>query len=243
MAYADFARVYDRLMADTDYPRRAAFFHTLAGRFRAPGKLLLDLCCGTGSISHLLLERGYEVIGVDRSPEMLSVAAEKYGGRVLLLCQDCRALDLYGTVDITVSALDSLNHLPDRASLCQAFERVSLFTAPGGLFLFDMNTPYKHQQVLGRHTFVTETEDLYCVWQNWLEGPDHRVEIRLDFFERRPGGAYARSGEQFAEIAFSPEEVERMLRSQGMTLLALYDAETEGEPQPDSERLLYVARK
>lgn len=136
-----------------------------------------------------LSKRGYEMIGVDASPDMLCAAQEKCaqaGAEVLFLCQPMEALDLYGTVNAAVCTLDSLNHITDPDTLREVLRRVSLFLEPGGLFVFDVNTPYKHREVLGNHTFVYDLEGLYCVWQNAYCAKDTSVEILLDFLKRRP---------------------------------------------------------
>lgn len=244
-SYEKFAQFYDQLTGNIDYPARAAYFSELIRRHHGESKLLLDLGCGTGSLSVELSRLGYEVIGVDRSADMLSVAVRKNAGLptpVLYLCQDMRRLDLYGTIDVAVSALDSLNHLASPKDLLTAMKRVSLFTEPGGIFLFDVNTPYKHREILGNNTFVYDLEEVYCVWQNSYHPDGCRVEIQLDFFERA-GDCYYRSGESFSERAYSREELEQMLREAGFGLLAVYGDDGFGEPAETTQRAVYVAEK
>ena len=203
-AYRAFAAYYDRLTREIDYPGRAAYFDRLI-RQHLPvdsGTILLDLACGTGSLSVEFSKLGYDVIGVDASPDMLAEAQQKPATRpVLYLCQTFQQLDLYGTVDVAVCALDSLNHITRLGELEQAVGRVSLFTAPGGLLLFDVNTPYKHREVLGNNTFVYDLDDLYCVWQNTTDR-QLRTRISLDFFVRRQG-AYYRESERFYERGYT----------------------------------------
>ena len=167
--YSYFAGVYDELTGNISYKERAAYFHAIIEKYRTKGPILLDLACGTGSLSVELSRLGYDVIGVDNSPEMLSVAQQKRcesGEDILFLCQDMTALDLYGTIDATVCALDSINHVTDPKAVRKIFQNVSLFTIPGGLFIFDVNTPYKHRSVLGNNTFVYDCSDVYCVWRS-----------------------------------------------------------------------------
>ena len=167
--YADFAAFYDRLTDDVGYPQRADYIAELLMEHGMKKGIVLDLACGTGSLTLELSKRGYEMIGVDASPDMLCAAQEKCakaGAEVLFLCQPMEALDLYGTVNAAVCTLDSLNHITDPDTLREVLRRVSLFLEPGGLFVFDVNTPYKHREVLGNHTFVYDLEGLYCVWQN-----------------------------------------------------------------------------
>ena len=171
--YGLFSSFYDRLMNDMDYEGRAAYLLSLFARFRPekPPDTLLDLACGSGGLSLPLAARGIDVIGVDGSDEMLARAREKAdqaGMSLLLLCQDMRELDLYGTVDGAVCVLDSLNHLCRTDDLAEVFRRLRLFIEPGGLFVFDVNTPYKHREILGDNAFVFEEEDFLCVWRNRL---------------------------------------------------------------------------
>ena len=200
--YADFAAFYDRLTDDVGYPQRAEYIAGLLAEHGVQTGMVLDLACGTGSLTLELSRRGYEMIGVDASPDMLCAAQEKCaqaGAEVLFLCQPMEALNLYGTVNAAVCTLDSLNHITDLDTLREVFRRVALFLEPGGVFVFDVNTPYKHRQVLGDHTFVYDLEGLYCVWQNAYCAEDASVEILLDFFEEEAGGSYTRYGEQFTE--------------------------------------------
>lgn len=241
-----FARYYDALTADVDYRAHGAYLKRLAehhgGRFR----LVLDLACGTGSLAVELARLGAEVIAVDGSGEMLAQAINKSAGLtppVLYLCQGMEELDLYGTVDTTLCTLDSLNHLPDREALRRVFHRVWLFTEPGGLFLFDMNTPYKHREVLGGAVFVRETPEVCCVWQNTLDPRDDSVEIQLDFFAREKGDRYRRYSECFREAAWPREEVQELLKAEGFRLLELRGDYTDAPPGPREERVVYIARR
>lgn len=242
MAYTYFANYYDRLTGNVCYPKRAAYFHKLIQEHSGSGgRLLLDLACGTGSLSAELLTLGYDVIGVDGSAEMLSVAASKAPG-ALFLCQDMAELNLYGTVDVTICALDSLNHITAAAALQTAFLRVATFTAPGGLFLFDVNTVYKHREVLANNTFFYENDDCCCVWQNEYEENEHIVHIDLDFFVKE-GERYRRESERFSERAYTAEELESFLCGAGLEVLAIYGDDSFQPPKPAAERFVYVTRK
>lgn len=246
--YGVFAQFYDRLTENVDYRRRAVYFDRLVRRF-APqwaGGLLLDLACGTGSLSLELAGLGYEVIGADGSVEMLSVAMGKEVPEeqsVLFIRQDMESLDLYGTVDVTVCALDSLNHLSGEEALERCVKGVSLFTRPGGLFLFDVNTPYKHREILAHNTFVLEPEGLCCIWRNDWSPQGDQVDIRLDFFVEESDGSYSRWEEEFSERIFSHETLVEVLHRCGMELLACYGEDSLGDPKEDDQRLVYVAKK
>lgn len=243
--YAVFAQFYDGLTKNVDYAQRADYFLSLLERVGHTPGLALDLACGTGSLTLELYRRGVDVYGVDSSVEMLSEARVKCaeaGADILFLCQKMQSLDLYGTVDTVVCSLDSLNHLDGREQLQQAFNKVSFFMDPGGWFLFDLNTPYKHEKVLGNHTFVYDMGPVYCVWQNRLGVDPGRVDIQLDFFERE-GKLYRRSREHFSEFACPTEEVLCMLQKAGFGPAQVYNELTYDPPMPDSQRLVFAAQK
>ena len=166
-SYSVFAQYYDELTSNVEYPKRAEYLLELMERLgHAPG-LTLDLACGTGSLTLELYKRGVDIYGIDGSVEMLSEARTKCaeaGADILFLCQNMLSIDLYGTVDTALCTLDSLNHLKNGEELQRVFEKVSFFMNPGGYFLFDMNTLYKHQVVLGNETYVYDMDHVYCVW-------------------------------------------------------------------------------
>lgn len=247
MSYGVFSEFYDALTANVSYDTVSQVLSSLLTRYGKSRGLLLDLACGTGSVSVRLAKKGYEVIGVDLSPEMLSEAQNKAysaGQNILFLCQDMTALDLYGTVDAAVCTLDGLCHLPDEESLQAALGKVSLFMNPGGVFLFDVNSVYKHRAVLGNNTFVYDTDDVYCVWQNTLLPDGVTVQMDLDFFEPvSDEGDYVRQSERFTERAYPRETLEAMLKKTGFTVLDVFDGYS-GKPAHDtSERLLFAVRK
>lgn len=247
MSYGVFSEFYDALTANVSYDTVSQVLSSLLTRYGKSRGLLLDLACGTGSVSVRMAQKGYEVIGVDLSPEMLSEAQNKAysaGQNILFLCQDMTALDLYGTVDAAVCTLDGLCHLPDEESVFAALQKVSLFMNPGGVFLFDVNSVYKHRAVLGNNTFVYDTDDVYCVWQNTLLSDGVTVQMDLDFFEPvSDEGDYVRQSERFTERAYPRETLEAMLKKAGFTVLDVFDGYS-GKPAHDtSERLLFAVRK
>ncbi len=244
--YSVFARYYDELTANIDYGRRAAYFNEIIGRYKSTeGSILLDLACGTGSISEEMARLGYDVIGVDNSDEMLGAALDKKfdsGLNIQYLCQDMRCLDMFGTIDITVCALDSINHLPDLNAVREVFGRVAFFSEVGGLFIFDVNTLYKHRNILADNTFTYETENVYCIWENSLVPETDEVKMHLEFFEREENGLYSRSSDSFSEKAYSEEQLEALLTETGFELVAKFGDDSFDSPAPDAQRIVYVAR-
>ena len=249
-AYGVFAQYYDALTENVGYDARAEQLHALIRKWQQPDmpdNILLDLACGTGSLSEAFARRGWDVIGIDGSEEMLSEALDKKydsGLPVQYLKQDMRRLDLFGCISVTVCALDSLNHLPQLEDVRRVMERINLFSNAGALFLFDVNTEYKHRRILADQCFVYELPDAVCVWQNHLQddAPDYPVTIRLDFFEQLTENKYRRSTEEFTERIWQPEQLNAMLAETGFTLLEVLDGDTFAPPVPETQRLLYIAR-
>jgi SAM-dependent methyltransferase len=244
--YSVFARYYDQLTANIDYKKRAAYFNDIIRKFRdAEGGILLDLACGTGSISEEMARLGFDVIGVDNSDEMLGIALDKKfdsGLNIQYLCQDMRKLDMFGTIDITICALDSINHLNSLNDVRAVFENVAFFSEIGGLFIFDVNTLYKHRNILANNTFTYETDNVYCVWENTLVPDTDEVKMQLEFFELEENGLYSRSSDGFSEKAYSQQDIEKILADTGFEMLAKYGGDTFEPPKDDTQRIVYVAR-
>ena len=186
--YSKFAWFYDRLTGNVDYDLISRQIDRLVKRFGGRKNILLEIGCGTGSLCEKMSGLGYDVIGVDASQEMLTEALDKKyesGSEIQYLCQDMTELDMYGTIDVTVSVLDSINHLADIEAIRKAFERVSLFAFPDGLFIFDVNTVYKHREILANNSYIYDDLDgLFCSWQNEYSSQDkfRRKCSRIFFF-------------------------------------------------------------
>lgn len=246
--YGNFALFYDRLTENISYREMAELYDKLIKRLGGKKGILLDLACGTGSLSEEMAKLGYDVIGTDASEDMLSAAMDKKmqsGLNIQYLCQDMRELDMFGTIDVTVCALDSLNHLASLEDIGRVFSKVFLFCEPEGLFIFDMNTPYKHRNILGNNTFVYDLDDIYCVWQNSLDenSTDNRVDISLDIFARNGNGLYEKYSDELSEIAPEREEIEKAAKAAGFEILTVCDFDFCGSPLPDSEKLVYALKK
>lgn len=243
--YSIFADFYDELTYDVDYKKRTAYLMKLFKKYGKAPELLLDLACGTGGFSNEFAKLGVEVIGTDISEEMLNIARENSldsGLDVLYLCQAAEELDLYGTVDGAVCCLDSLNHITDYKRLCKAIKRVSLFLEPDCLFIFDVNTEYKHREILGDNVFVMDREQVYCVWANAYNPKNNTVDIMLDFFVK-DGEAYYRYSEEFTERAYTGDELTLALKEAGLEIVGIFDDMTEKPLNDKSQRAIYVTKK
>lgn len=242
--FSDFASVYDEFTGNVSYPERAAYINRLLKNNGITGGILLDLACGTGSLSVLFADMGYDVIGTDSSPDMLSRAMEKNNGRnILYLCQDMRELDLYGTVDCAVCSLDSINHLLTEDDVKAAFENVSLFMRPGGVFVFDVNTEYKHRRILSGNAFVYENDDAFLVWQNSECTDDGIVDISIDIFADSGEDTYYRTCEDFSERAYSVGSLKKLLADTGFDVLSVTGDMSSEPPGDEEERIYITARK
>lgn len=243
--YDALAGCYDAMTEDVNYPAWADFLEKIFARQPRPVHTVLDLACGTGTMSFLLAQRGYEMIGVDFSPEMLAVAAEKTlngaGEPPIFLCQSMEALDLYGTVDACVCLLDSVNHVTRADKLQKAFQRVWLFLEPGGIFLFDVHTP-EHLQSLDGEIFLDETEDAYCVWRTDYDSRRQICTYGMDVFCRE-GTYWRREEEVHEERAYTQEELTEYLTKVGFVDVRQYGDRKLRRPQPGEGRVFFTARK
>lgn len=243
--YNIFADFYDELMYDVDYKKRTSYLMKLFKKYGSAPTLLLDAACGTGGFSNEFASRGVEVIGADMSEEMLNIArnsAMEKGNDILFLCQKLEELDLYGTVDGAVCCLDSLNHITDYNTLCKAIKRISLFLEKDKLFIFDLNTEYKHREILGDNVFVMDRESVYCVWANQFNPKNNKTDIMLDFFVKE-NDKYSRFSEEFSERAYTPEQIEKALQKAGLQIIEIFDDMTENPVSDTTERAIYVTRK
>lgn len=244
MSYSSFAPLYDALTENVDYKKRAEYIGEILAKFNIKDGLLLDLACGTGSLSVEFSKMGFEVIATDASPDMLAEARNKAmeaGENILFLCQKMQETDLYGTVRAIVCSLDSINHLENADELRKTFRVLKNFIDDGGIMVFDVNTVYKHREVLGNNTFVYDEKDVYCVWQNSLCSDGVTVGINLDFFVKEENGLYNRYTENFKEIAFTDEEITYAAESAGFKIVEKYAELGFDKPQEDTQRIYYVA--
>lgn len=237
-AYFSLARYYDKFTLDVPYEKFADFYEKVFAEHDLNPKLVLDLACGTGTLTWLMASRGYEMIGADQSSEMLTQAYSKFFSDDLseeemekcvspvFLNQSMTELDLYGTIEACICSLDSVNYVTDKDELNKAFSLVSLFTEPGGIFIFDVNTESKLRG-LDQSAYTRECDEAFCVYQADYNDEDKLLTYTIDIFERK-GKLYARSQEYHYERAYSTSELFGLLEQNGFTNIKEYPSHENG---------------
>ena len=243
-AYTGFAEVYDLFMDDIPYGEWCEYVAGLLAEYGIQDGLLLDLGCGTGKLTRRLADRGFDMIGIDLSEEMLEIAREKSDPeQILYLMQDMREFELYGTVRAIVSICDSMNYLMGYEELVQVLGLANNYLDPGGVFLFDMNTLYKYETLLGEQTIAENREEGSFIWENYYDEEERINQYDLTLFIRQEGGLYRKYEETHYQYAFDLKEVEQAVREAGMELVAIYDAFTREPVRTDSQRVYVIARE
>lgn len=243
-AYTGFAGVYDQFMEDVPYGQWRDIIVKELKKASIGDGLILDLGCGTGTLTRMLAESGYDMIGVDGSEEMLMEAREKADGvDILYLCQDMRAFELYGTVRAVVSTCDTMNYLLTPEDFIQTVRLVNNYLDPGGLFIFDLNTLYKFQEIMGNTTIAESGEDASFIWDNFFDEETGRNEYDLTLFIGREDGLFERRIEVHEEQGYTLEEVRGFLVAGGMEFVRVFDADTGEAPTDTSEKVFFIARE
>ena len=246
-AYEGFAEVYDGFMDNINYDEWVSYLLNLFRRLNIAQKLAAELGCGTGNITGRLAKAGIDMIGIDISSEMLSIAkekAEKENLDILYLCQDMREFELFGTVDIVLSLCDSINYITEESELLEVFKLVNNYLEPKGYFIFDLNTEYKFKNLLGNKSFSDAEENKAYIWQNYYDEDEKINEYYVNFFiEDEKTGLYERIEEVHYEKAYSIETIRRLLTESGMEFVCAYDAFTFDEPKKDSERIYIISKE
>lgn len=249
--YNALAAVYDHLNRDVDYEAWADFLEAcFAKMLPAKPELVLDLACGTGRMTRVLAQRGYDMIGVDGSGEMLAEAyaqgTENGEKSILYLCQDMRNLELYGTVGAVVCCLDSINYLLREEDIRKVFSLVHNYLDPGGLFLFDVNTPYKFQTIYGNQAYLLEEETdgraIWCGWQNEYDEATGLCDFYLTLFRETENGMYLREEEHQQERRYDRDTLVGALTDCGFEIIGIYADYHGSQPTPTTERWYFAAR-
>ena len=243
--YSNFAFYYDRLMKDVDYSKWADYIEELFKRNNSEPALVLDLGCGTGSFCVEMAERGYEMIGIDLSPEMLSCAKTKALEKnldILYLNQDIACFELYGTVDAIVCLMDSLNYITYKNDVKRVLSLVNNYLNPGGLFIFDLNSRYKLEHILGDNVFCSSDIDVAYIWQNSFDKAKSISRFDLTFFVGSDDG-YTRFDEEHYERAYDIDEMKKMIISAGLELCPVYREFDFKPPVKSTERIFFICRK
>ena len=243
-AYHALAVSYDRLTNDVNYRQTVDFYKEILDLEGCRPRTAVDLACGTGSVALLLAREGMQVIGVDLSQEMLCVASQKaqeLENSPLFVCQDLSRLWLPRGVDLAVCALDSLDYITDPAACAEAIRRVYRVLNPGGIFIFDVNTPEKLRAMDGQ-VFLDEDDDVYCVWRGSFDKESNICSYGMDLFQRR-GEVWDRSFEEHCEYAYSEQQLRGFLKSAGFTGIRVYADRLFEAPRPGEQRIYFSARK
>lgn len=243
-SYKCFARFYDELTENAEYVKRSDYIYDFLNQEGIASGVILDLACGTCSVSLELAKKGYRIIGLDLSENMLAIASEKLsdnGCDFSLVKGNMTDFSLDKKVDSVICSLDSINHLNSLSDVERAFSCVYNSLKNGSLFIFDVNTIYKHNEILSENTFVFDEEDYYLVWDN-EHIDDTSVRILIDMFIFN-GETYDRESEEFVETAYETEELLTALCDVGFKCLGVYDELTHNAPKPDSQRLYFVCKK
>lgn len=245
--YDAIAAVYDKLNSELDYGAWADFFESCFEKYlNERPEIILDLACGTGRMTRTLSERGYDMIGVDGSEAMLSEAYMQGGEGILYLLQDMREFELYGTVGAVVCCLDSINYLLEEKDVRKVFSLVHNYLDPDGLFIFDVNTPYKFENIYGNEAYILEDEDengaVYCGWQNEFNRESGVCDFYLTLFSETQDGSYMRSDEHQRERCYSKDRLLTMLEKAGFETLGVFSDFNFEAPSESSERWYIVAR-
>lgn len=245
-AYTSFAKVYDTFMDNVPYEEWADYIEDRLKEYGIEDGLVLDLGCGTGSITEKMAAKGYDMIGVDYSGEMLEIAMEKReesGHDILYLMQDMREFELYGTVRAIISACDSVNYILDDDDLEEVFRLVNNYLDPEGIFLFDFNTEYKYKEILGNQTIAEEREECSFIWDNFYDEEEQVNEYQLTLFVQEEDDLYRKYQEEHLQRAYTLEIIKELIEASGLVFVKAYDAYTLDEPNEYSERICVVAKE
>lgn len=242
-SYTSFARVYDLFMDNVPYEEWCEYLTNLFKENGIEDGLILDLGCGTGKLTRLMEKKGYDMIGVDNSFEMLDIAREQESDGILYLMQDMREFELYGTVRAIYSACDSVNYILEEEELLEVFKLVNNYLDPSGLFVFDINSSFKYHELLGENTFAETREEGSFIWENYFDEEEGVNEYDLTLYIEEEDGRFARFQEVHYQKCYELSVIKRLIEEAGMEFVAAYDAYTKNPVAEDSEKITIVARE
>lgn len=247
-SYTNFAGYYDRLMTeDINYEQIADFIENIFTEYDIEPQLVADLACGTGNITIPMAKRGYEMIGVDKSVEMLEVARDKASGEnqdILFLNQSITKLDLFGTCDAFLCMIDGVNYIINPKSLENMFKKISTcFINPNGVFIFDISSFYKLSKTISNNTFIHDGDDIFYSWENKYYNKKHLSEMYLNFFVKEGNKGYKRFCERHLQRAYTEDEIKKALKKAGFSDIKTYDGFNLKKPTAKSERITFACRK
>ena len=242
-AYSDFARVYDIFMDNVEYEKWAEYLIGSLKEYGIEDGIVLELGCGTGVMTELLAESGYDMIGVDASAEMLEIARNHPDEGILYLQQDMREFELYGTVRAVICLCDSLNYLLEEDDLLTTFKLVNNYLDPNGLFIFDFNTVYKYETVIGDSTIAENREDCSFIWENYYTAEDQINEYDLTIFVKQQKDLFRKFTETHLQRGYTLETMKRLVEQSGLIFVEALDADTHGSVTETSERIYVIARE
>ena len=243
-AYTGFSEVYDIFMDNVPYKEWAEYIIGLLKEYGIEDGILCELGCGTGKMTKILSDSGFDMIGIDSSADMLDIALEKRSndGRILYLNQDMKEMELYGTVRAFVSCCDSVNYLLMEDELSELFKLADNYLDPKGLFIFDMNTRYKYEELLADNVFAENREDASFIWENYYDAEEGINEYDLTLFVKE-GELYRKYEETHYQKAYDIDRVKKLIEDSGLKLIAVYDAYTRDSVREDSDRVVFVAQE
>ena len=268
-SYTDFASVYDELMDETPYelwknriikaineygiskPVKSAEEIMADGvvseeeLLESERNLVVDLGCGTGTLTEMMYAEGYDMIGIDMSESMLEIAMnkkEQSGSEILYLNQDMRELELYSTVGTVISVCDSINYLTEDEDVRLTFSLVHNYLYPNGLFIFDFNTDYKYREVIGDDVIAENRDDCSFIWENFYDSFDKINEYDITIFVKEDGDRFRKFTETHFQKGYEADQIKEMLEEAGFEIISMVDSDTENEADDASERIFVIAR-
>lgn len=243
--YGDFSFYYDELMDDVDYEHWYLYIEEIFNELKVKPNDILEMACGTGSLTYYLCKNGYNVTCFDKSTEMLSVAYNKLISfrNIKILNQDMTSFSINKKFDCVISICDSINYIIDEDNLLKVFKNVNEHLKKDGLFIFDINSFYKLSNIIGNNTFVEDRENIFYVWQNYFDDEYNLSHFMLSFFLNEDDNQYSRFDEEHLERAYSIEEIEKMLNMAGFKFVTCNEAFTFNDPKENSERINFIAKK